>query len=249
MGEPRGPAVVRFEVDADELPAQQFLDMAGDFIALLREVDREMAPQARVRWVIDSISKSSPLLVALRPETSSPKATKAVRRSIVSAVNGGIRTVQARAVRPAHFTDRALEKAKALVESASVGGAVVKIGTAKAPVRVTSKLIANVDTILGATISSIGTIEGPLETLNVHGSNRYFNVYDALTGERIRCDFGNRIEIDQIGAAVERRVAVHGEIKYRENGGIVNVLAQSMEVFPAEDELPSANAVRGILAD
>lgn len=142
-----------------------------------------------------------------------------------------------------------MEKAKALVEAASVGGAVVKIGTAKAPVRVTSKLIANVDSILGTTISSIGTIEGTLEAFSVHGAARYFNVYDALTGERIRCDCGHRIEMAQIGGAAERRVAVHGEIKYRKTGEIVNVLAQSMEMFPTEDELPLADAVRGILAD
>jgi hypothetical protein len=249
MDEPRGQPVVRFEVDADDISAQRFLDMAADFLAVLREVDREMVPQAGIRWVIDSISKSSPLLLAVRPETSNPKEPKAIRRHLVSVVNEGIRTVQARAVRPAHFTDRALEKAKALVESASAGGAIVKIGTAKAPVRVDSKLIAHVDSILGATVSSIGTIEGTLEAFNVHGTARSFSVYDALTGDRIRCDFGHRIEITQIGAAAERRVAVHGEIKYRETGEIVNVIAQSMELFPLEEDLPSADAGRGILAD
>jgi len=72
-------------------------------------------------------------------------------------------------------------------------------------------------------------------------------VYDALTGERIRCDFAHRIEVSDIGAAAERRVAVHGEIEYRQSGEIVRVIATMLDVFPEEEDLPSPDAVRGIL--
>lgn len=247
MAKPQNPPVVRFEIDTDDLPFQRFLEIASDFIAVLREVDRDVAPQAGVSWLIESISKSSPLALALRPVASNRNVGAALPRNLVRTVNSGIKRVQQRAERPAHFTDRALEKARALVEVATTGGAVVRIGTVKAPVRVDSKLVEHVDAILGATISSIGTVEGTLEAFNVHGRSRYFNVYDALTGERIRCDFGHRIPAHEIGAAAERRVAVHGEIKYRETGEIVNIVVHSFEVFPGEDDLPTADDVRGIL--
>lgn len=249
MAEPIGPPVVRFTIDTADLAFQRFLDMGEELIAVLREVDHEVAPEAQMRWVIETISKASPLILGVRPVPQRPKTPVSVPRNVVRTVNAGIRDVQRRAERPAHFTDRALEKARALVETATAGGAIVKIGTAKAPVRVDSQLVRNVDAILGAKVSAIGTVEGTLEAFNVHGTNRYFNIYDALTDVRIRCDFGHRILIDKIGGAAERRVAVHGEIKYRETGEIVNVLAYNLDVFPCEDELPSADAVRGILAD
>lgn len=249
MPKPQGPPIVRFEIDTVDLPFQRFLDMGGELIAVLREVEHEVAPDAQMRWIIDTISKASPLAIGLRPVPQRPRTPIYVPRTLVRTVNAGIRDVQRRAERPAHFSNKALEKAKALVETATAGGAIVKIGTAKSPVRVDARLIRNVDTILGATVSAIGTVEGTLEAFNVHGNARYFNIYDSLTDEKIRCDFGHRIPVSAIGAAAERRVAVHGEIKYRETGETVNVLAYTMEVFPLEDELPSADAVRGILAD
>src|SRR6058998_97738 len=100
------PPVVRFEFDADEVQFPRFLRMAENFLAVLHEVDHDMAPGAGVQWVVETISKSSPLVLALRPAFSNPKAAPtAVRRRLVKTVNDGIRTVQRKAVRPPHFTD------------------------------------------------------------------------------------------------------------------------------------------------
>jgi hypothetical protein len=113
--------------------------------------------------------------------------------------------------------------------------------------RQSDRLVAHVDSVLGNIVSAIGSVEGRLEGLNVHGSNRYFNVYDDLTGERVQCQFGHRIDVAKIGGAVERRVSVSGEIRYRETGEIVNVIAHSLDVFPQESDLPSADDVYGII--
>ena len=74
-----------------------------------------------------------------------------------------------------------------------------------------------------------------------------YNLYGPLTDERIECSFGHRIATEDIGRAVEKRVAVHGVITYR-GGEISRVLAESIEVLPEED-LPSADDVFGILAE
>ena len=94
----------------------------------------------------------------------------------------------------------------------------------------------------------MGTVEGTLEVFNVHGARRQFVIYDELTGQRIECHFGHRIALDQITAGAERRVAVTGEIRSRESGEIVSVIATDIEVFPPDDELPNAADVLGILA-
>jgi hypothetical protein len=247
MAKNEGLDVVPFEFDADDVPLSRLIDVTTAFLQLLREVDRDAAPDESVRWIVETLSMASPVKLAVRPVVSgTPKAAKPVARRLVRTVNNGIRTVQKRAHRPDHFSDRALEKAKALVEAAVTGNATLKMGPS-ASVTVNASLIAHVDAILGATVTSIGTIEGTLEAFNVHGHNRYFTVYDALTGERITCHFGHRLEAADIGAAAEKRVAVHGEIIYRDTGEIVRVVAQSFEVFPNEEDLPSADDVRGIL--
>jgi hypothetical protein len=111
-----------------------------------------------------------------------------------------------------------------------------------------AQFLANIEQMLGGIVRAIGTIEGRLEAVNVHGGVRHFYVYDSLTGERVMCDFGHRVASEQVGHALEHRVAVHGEITYRESGSVVRMSAQSLELFPPEEELPSSDDVRGILA-
>lgn len=81
----------------------------------------------------------------------------------------------------------------------------------------TLQFVANVNVILGEVLYTIGTIEGRLEAFNVHGTVRYFAVYDDLTDTRIRC-----------------------EIFYRNSGDIERIKASSLDVFPDEEDLPTA---------
>jgi hypothetical protein len=233
---------ITFDAD-DDVSLPRLNALTNALMQMLREVEHGVAPGEGVQWIVNTLSKQSPLHLELRPVTSDPAATGVTRR-LARTVNEGMRTIQERAHRPDHFTDRALEKAKELVQVAQSNKARLRIGSSLA---LTGEFVAHVDELLGSTVTSIGTVEGTLEALNVHGTRRVFVVYDALIGTRVLCNFGHRIDAAAIGAAAERRVAVHGEIKYREGGEIVNVTVQSFEVFPSDDELPSADDVRGIL--
>ncbi|HXG26991.1 MAG TPA: hypothetical protein VNL94_09120 [Candidatus Binatia bacterium] len=108
--------------------------------------------------------------------------------------------------------------------------------------------MANVTEVLGRTITAIGTLEGTLETITVRG-RRSFYVYDPLTHAKIDCDFGRRLDASTVAAATERRVAVSGELRYREDGSLIRVRANTIFVFPRQEALPKAADVRGILAD
>lgn len=104
----------------------------------------------------------------------------------------------------------------------------------------------HVSELLGARYTDYGSIEGRLEGVIVHG-DRYFNVYDELTGRRFRCYFGNRISVRRVADALEQRVAAYGMINYRASGEVATVLAEELYVFPSVDLLPNADDVRGIL--
>jgi hypothetical protein len=242
------------EIDAPDLSLSLLIETTEMFSVLLREVSHEMLPDAPVRWLVERISMSSPLQLAVRPAASRRVVSPKTLNSLTETIFGGLETVQASPKRPPHFNDIALERAKSLAGTAAQGRH-VRFGRKRGrgshqrlvEVEVTSQFVANVDLILGDTISAIGTIEGRLEAFNMHGDRRYFIVYDDLTGARIQCDFGTRISVREIGEAAHRRVAVHGEIVYRHSGVIVRVKAQSLDVFPDETELPTADDVRGIL--
>lgn len=248
---PTSGEAISLELETGELSLKQLIGTTDTFSGLLSEISRQMLPAAGVRWFVEHLSMSSPLLVEVRPATSQPEVSPGVLNDLAENVIGGLEQVQASAQRPKYFSDAALEKAKSLAEQTAVAGTHVRIRGGSAGgqpwVNLTTQFVANVDQILGTTTTAIGTVEGRLEAFNVHGTTRYFNVYDDLTGERIRCEFGHRIPVAAIGAAAERRVAVDGEIFYREAGEIVRVKAMSLEVFREEEDLPTADEVKGIL--
>ena len=96
-------------------------------------------------------------------------------------------------------------------------------------------------------MTDLDAVEGRLESVTVH-ERRSFSVYDLLTGERTECAFGHRIQLADILGAVERRVRVNGAIRYRETGEIVGMVADSLQVLPGDDALPTAHDVFGILS-
>jgi hypothetical protein len=78
--------------------------------------------------------------------------------------------VERSATRPKHFSDAALLKVRDLGRLTSPETPVVKVGNGTAPIALSSRLLANVEAVLAPEVKSIGTIEGKLEGLIIHGS-------------------------------------------------------------------------------
>lgn len=241
-----GPSPLIFELDHPQLTFPQFIEAADDFLTVLREVATDFFGVGGIRWIVEDVRRSSPVYLSVRPVSARNSIRERQLASLSRVISEGFALVQSRPERPAHFSDLALEKARDLARKVGTDLSLVRVGALEGGTSVTAQLIANIDAILGEEVYAVGTVDGRLLGLNVHGQ-RYFNVYDALTSERVRCYFGHRISVEDIGQAVERRVAVHGQIQYRPTGQIVSMLADRLDMFPRESELPTADDVRGIL--
>jgi len=235
--------VVTFTLEADEMTLARLGSLAEDLHGLLREIQSNFLPSGRVRWRVERISMSSPLRLESRPVSDDTDVTVSGLRDLSGIVSNGLKQIQQQAVRPPYFTDAALEKARDVVTMIRKTEGLLSVDSTQ----LDEHVVANVNEVLGAIVTAIGSVEGYMEAFNVHGSNRYFYVYDILTGTRIRCDFGHRIAAAEVGATAEKRVVVHGEIRYREDGQLIKVMAHSIEVKPDDEDLPSANDVLGIL--
>lgn len=95
-------------------------------------------------------------------------------------------------------------------------------------------------------VESIGTVEGSLEGLIIHGKRRFL-IFDPLTGHRVTCYFTERVEWETVLKAFGKRVAVSGFLRSRRSGEKVSISATRLYEFPPDDELPRADAVRGAL--
>jgi hypothetical protein len=216
---------------------------------LLREVASDVVGangRDAVRFIVTE-AKSGSFDLAARPQPAKRDVPAAVMPRIAKTITNGLRALERRAVRPKHFTDAALLKVRDLGKLTSPETPVVKVGNGAAPIPLSSRLIANVEAILAPEVKSIGTIEGKLEGLIIHGKTRFL-VFDPLTGRQVTCYLSERISsYSEVLKAFGKRVAVTGMIRSRRSGERVDIQATQFYVMPSDEELPTTADVRGIL--
>ena len=221
---------------------RSLVSVSQKFSALIDEVASEYTGVRHpIRWIVEVEPGS--VRLPLRAETTADQVRPSAAHEVGTVVASGLSQLEQSATRPDHFNDKALEQAKALAGLVSDKlPLAVRNGTAG--VNMTRQLSVNAEKVLGAPRETLGTVEGRLEALNVHGSASEFSVWP-LEGKAVKCVFGERLDLERdIFPAVKKRVSVHGRIKTRPNGERLSVDVDALEVLP---EPVSANEVRGIL--
>jgi hypothetical protein len=215
---------------------------------LLREVATDIAGTTgrdAIRFVVTEANAGSFDLSA-RPQSAKRNVPAAVMPRIAKTITSGLRMLERSATRPKHFSDTALLKVRDLGKLTTPETPIIKIGNGANSIPLSSRLLANVEAVLAPELTSIGTVEGKLEGLIIHGKNRFL-VFDPLTGRQVVCYFGERIRYDTVLTMFGKRVAVTGAIRSRRSGEKVDINVTRIEALPPDEELPSANDVLGIL--
>lgn len=240
------PNELELKLDSREVSLSQLVSAGSIFAALLREVAREYSGSARaVKWIVEVAPGS--VRLPIKGHSVSEKLSDAAVPEIVSAVVGGIKTLNERPVRPPFFNDQALREAKALANLVSDDLPRIVVNNGSVGSDATRQLMDHVDQVMGEGRESIGAIEGKLQALNIHEKPPRFAIFDLLTDQRIECYFGATVDLEEVLRGVGRRVAVSGLIKTRGSGERFSIEVRGLRVFPAESELPSPDDVRGIL--
>jgi hypothetical protein len=228
-------------------PFEKVIAAESAFHDLLRAVAREVTSRGGnpIRWQFVDASTNGVVRFRVTPEQIAKDLAPNAPTTIVDAVASGVVNLERAPDRPQYFTDQALDQAARLValrqDVGSLGVMNGKVGSS-----ITDTFRQHVDSLLGIQYYEEGSIEGTLEAVNVHDRSR-FSVYDVLTRRPIKCNFGDRISIDQIAGALKKRVMIFGRIAYRANGVPISVTADELAGFPVDDELPRAADVRGLL--
>ncbi len=245
-------ARITFEVaarsDTGFVPVETFMSAVANLLEILKDVDISVSGKrkATLNWQISEISLHSPLLMTMVAESDDDGidiACEVVRASI-----HGLRQINenVRAGIPPHFAAATLENAKKLVSVLNDGIAkVAVIAPDMKPVMLTQHIAAHVDELIAPSYEEVGTVEGMLETISVHGKLSG-NLYDVLTEERITCIFTSDEQMQRAHGAFRGRVAVSGVIRYAGSGKPISIRVEEVLGFPEQLKLPKFKDLEGI---
>jgi hypothetical protein len=245
LGIDDNPSYLHFQFDPNA-PLTKVIHAEGVFHRLLREVGHEVTDGNQgVEWLVTSAGINGRVSLQVRPVGDLRQVRSDVGASIIHAVIDGVNLLARVADRPDYFNDRALDSLFELTELRQELGGLGFVNGSEAA-EVDDDVRTNLESVLSPAYSDYGSVEGTIEAIYLH-REKYFNLYDDLTGRRVRCRFARHLPVDQIKEALERRVAAYGTIGYRSDGVAVSADIEQMTVFAKEDDLPTLADMRGIL--
>ena len=231
------------------IPIRAFSDAARKFSDLLSELDVAVSGSQNHDWSIVGLGVGSANMTiepVLKQEDGRDYGDK-----IISSALSGLELIEREAKRPDYFTDEALKKAKELVqvidgkvECIAVFGKAESKATER--VRITQRIAAHVDQLVGTNSVATGSVEGVLETLTIHGGPT-FAIYDVIAARRIQC-ICDRDTLDQLLTHLEDRLLVKGEVRFNIRGEPTSVRVESFRSL-GNKELPQAKDIRGLFAE
>lgn len=247
-GIPGTPLHIEVPINA---PMRGVIATERDFLDVIGDVGREVTSQRAdpMRWLFAHAQTNGIIRLRLIGVPARDDVAATVAPQIVRAVVGGMVAVESEATQPEYFTEHALELAQAIAERTAETGPVRVVNGTVGTTVTPEGTGAHVRELLRERYTDLGSVEGRLEGVNVHASDRYFNLYDELTGRSVKCYFGRRLDIEVIAGALERRVVASGEVHYRASGEVNSVSVDELMVLPRDEDLPPFSDFRGILAE
>ncbi len=246
------PRIV-ISISGDIIPLSAFIDATSHIHFILSDVDKQISGTSTLVWSVESLGNSSKIVEAAPYLIHEDGVDNRVR--IVSAFVEGMQKISLdKPVRPNYFSEDSLLRAKSLANL--LDGYVTRIslrGTIEGKlsdyILITQRVAANVDELIGIRRTSLGSIEGKMELISIHGGT-YFNIYDQLSGRRIKC-VCNRDQLNELTSAqnLGRRILVYGEIREDSFGQAIQIKLQHHRFLRNRDELPQPNDLRGILVN
>ncbi len=187
-----------------------------DIRRLVQHVDRAVTRRISRRpraWYVERISSSNPTLV-LEPEALDVE----IMPTSHAIVDGVWSIAQAGSAGPPdYFSEQELEDLLRIHEAFRRGISALDLKSEGwGESSITPATAERVRSILGQEITSLGSLEGTMEAIDVHRRPR-FTIWERLSGHAVRCYF-DAAQTEHVKALLRERVRVSGLVSYFPDG-------------------------------
>ena len=246
------PKGIRVTVEGERgtISLDTFVTIIRNTLDMLADLDSAISlePRGSLDWFVADASFGS-LVIALEAKAKRPD--RDYSAEVTKTFVDGLVHIQRERTTPPYFSDYGLRKALDLAKSLRKDGAAtvhIQDVQRQASATIRPEVTADIGQLVNIRYREIGSIEGRLEMVSIHGAAR-FTVYHAITRRSIRCKFDPKELLEQVKDALGRRVMVAGVVHYNYKHEPVRVNLQKLTVLPREEELPSPKQLRGMASD
>ncbi|MBE3039098.1 MAG: hypothetical protein IMZ62_09845 [Chloroflexi bacterium] len=207
---PSNRLTITLDHDGPTVALDSFLTVIMEAVSLLRGVDciKANTPHPNTRWEISAVSMHSPIQctlegVGLKADGPFVEIVDSFLLDVKRLEDGG---------KPEFFTPDMQDSAKRLVSVLGHRGVRgMRFNSDSLEAKPTLRVAARVEE-LADRYFEIGSIEGKLDVINVHGQRDSIKVYDARYGTAVVCRVSDT-QLEEAKALLRKRVKVSGRIR------------------------------------
>ncbi|WP_412051179.1 hypothetical protein ACK6D9_07350 [Hoeflea sp. Naph1] len=228
----------------DDLSPEEFLAAARNFMGYVTEIaEAQRGDGADVSWTV-RVREGSALL-GVEPNPSAPPSRVAM---IYNQAEYGVAALARGDIAGAGLSDKAIGHLKNLSELAirRQNGKGINLWVRKNPIGIGAGIAKFVREDWESDYHDFGTIEGRLEAIMDSAGSLKIRIKDFLYPKAINCVVPERL-VQSVLSSFRRRVEIEGRIHYRKDGTPISIEAVAIDVLPEDNELPTADDVRGIM--
>ena len=235
-------------VDGDNIRLDDFLEQMRTLKCALRETERLVSSrEPSLYFRITRLEKNSPPVVTLEAvsdaidQRSEPQYASYVVRSLTA----NLRVIAKKKRLPKGIDYQALAAYRELTAPAEKRHLQVQIKTGNNIVLINSKFRETIDLIAGEDEFSFGSVSGKIEAINLHNTNRKFQIFPTVGASRIMGTFRTK-DRKLFAGAVDQYVTVYGRLRYKKWDAFpYAIAAHSIDVHDLSDAL-GLNDLNGI---
>ncbi len=229
----------------DELSPDEFVSAVRHFLGYVSEItEAQRGDGADIGWTVRVREGSALIGVAPAHDAPASRLSMIYQKAEFAAI-----ALAAGNAREAELSEKAVGHLKALSEIATKrpDGKGIRLWVQRRPVAIGPGIARTVREDWETDYHDYGTLEGRLEAIRDASGSLKITVRDFLYPKAIICSVPENLLASALGS-FRRRVEIEGIIHFRRDGTPMSIEAQSIEILPEDDDLPSADEVRGIMA-
>jgi hypothetical protein len=248
-------AKLRFEIEGEpgRVALASYLIATSHMQSWLRELDAAITGTYRgtLNWYVASLRSDQGLSIELASGMKpAPKRRKAAippdqSQQVAASFVTGLENLEQKGISPPYLSEDGLRRASAMFNALNRNGArgykATAIDSGK-DVEASHKAGDAIRQLLPVSRRYIGSVEGRLETISIHGKQRFI-VYHARTNKAVTCRFDD-LDMHRLTGMFGERVAASGIIQSNIKGEPVRVQVDDLRVL-GQGKLPTTDELAG----